>query len=180
MTNSRCPVSMSVKGCLDINLLCPILALVWALRTNPSLAGVLRPVSVTSVLGWLSKNCLALPLPRCCWCRALPLALSVTPHPPYLLFHLTPPKNPLPMLWTYISKRLMPSNRVPTLRDSQPGRVSFGLSTLTIRQPWRDPGRTRSSLLLPGPASKEPALINMGRGSPLWATPFPRKGSWAM
>ena len=76
-------------------MLGPILALFWALRTNPSLAGVsvalweslslawvLRPVSVTSVSGWLSKTCLALPLPSYCWCRALPLALSVTPYPP--------------------------------------------------------------------------------------------------
>jgi hypothetical protein len=51
-----------------------------ALLESLSLAWVLRPVSVTSKLGWLSKTYLALPLSP--WCRALLLARSVTPYPP--------------------------------------------------------------------------------------------------
>lgn len=65
-------------------MLGPNLALVWALRTNLnlarvsaalwkslSLAQVFRVVSVTSILRWLSKISLILPLLCCCWYRAL-------------------------------------------------------------------------------------------------------------
>jgi hypothetical protein len=119
------------------SLLGPILAIVWALRTNLSLAQVLKPVSVTSLSGWLSKTCLTLPLPHRSWCRALPLTLSATSYPspfpvPCLLHHLTPPKILLPLFCTYISKRLMLWSWVPALTDSWPQVCLFWAVTFTM------------------------------------------------
>ena len=52
-------------------MLGPILALVWAVRTNWS----------HFCIRMTQKTCLTLSLPHHCWCRVLPLALSVTPYP---------------------------------------------------------------------------------------------------
>jgi hypothetical protein len=139
-------------------MLSPILALVWALRTNPSLAQVLRPVSVTSVLEWLSNTYLALLLPHLCWCGALPLALSATPYPPSLPATSPYPTKNSPPYVPNLYKRETDAIKLSSCFNKTPGSVCFFLrSTLAISL---SPGETPwdgTSLFSPGPAGKEPA-----------------------
>jgi hypothetical protein len=122
-----------------------------------SLARVLSSAAVTSVPGWLSTTCLTLPLPHHCWCRALPLALSVTPYPlspsPFYIVILPHQKSPsLCCKFIYVRGWY---HKVELLlwQDSQC--VSFGPSTLAILVSLGETLvglGTETSLLSPGPA----------------------------
>jgi hypothetical protein len=103
----------SIRWNLRFVLICislivgPYLALDWALRNPPkpppqSLAQVLKTVSVTLVLEWLSPTCLSLPLPSyCCWLSQSPDTL-LQPSPPTMSSQLSntpPPPPPLSALY---------------------------------------------------------------------------------
>jgi hypothetical protein len=143
----------------------PILALVWALRTNPSLALVLKTVSVTFIVEWLSTTCSSLPLLSHCWQRITLLALSVTPYPLSLFptsYVILPHQNSPPPSSTLYKQKTDTIKRVPALTDSWlwvvilwTGRRSETLSILLQPQEETplDPVLSSQSR----PASREPA-----------------------
>jgi hypothetical protein len=124
----------------------PFLALIWAWRTNLSLARVLRPVSVTSMTkkGLFGPASVPYPPPHC-KCRALPLALSTTLYPPSYFpvsYVILPHQNPPPH-GPNLYKQVSDSIKLNSCFDKTPGSVCFfwTFNTRHPTQPWRDPWR---------------------------------------
>jgi hypothetical protein len=139
-------------------MLGPILALIWVLRTNPSLVPVWRPVSVTSISGWLSKTCFS-PASAdeelCHWpCQSLHTLCYPSPPP----MSSYPTKNPLPYV---LNLYKWEADAIEFLLWQIPGSVCFfeAVDTRHPAQPQRDLGGTGTSLLSPGFLNKKQARV---------------------
>ena len=157
-------------------MLVPILALVWALRTNLSLAlvsaalweslslaGVLRPVSVTSVSGDSSRPACPCLCPAvadvelCHWpCQSLH-TLCHPSLPPMSSY--PPPKKRKPHYVQNLYKREADAIKLSSCFDKTPSSVCFFWAINICHPAQPRTGRVRpGSLLSPGPASKERKL----------------------
>jgi hypothetical protein len=151
-----------------------------------SLSPAQRPVSVTSILGCLSKICLACLCPTiadvelCHWpCQSLHTLHHPSPSP----MSCYPIKNPPPYV-PNLYKQEVDVIELSSYFDRLPAQVCF-FWVDDIRhptQPRRDPsstGRSGTPLLSPGPADKQPALDYFNYG--VLSLPHPsskRKGIW--